>query len=127
MTAREWYEAKTFYKTVEQRTIEKKCLPEYYNEVRTHRKTFELRKDEDDIQPGDIIDLREWDGEKYTGHHTKRIVTYVLRDCKRYGLMDGYCIIAIQPIGWDYLSPSVCIQNGNNNMQITNVGTMTIN
>ena len=126
MKAEEWYEAKTYYKTVEQRIIEKKILPEFYNEVRLHRKTFEIRKDEDNIQPGDIIDLREWDGEKYTGHHTKRIVTYVLRDAEQYGLMDGYCIIAIQPIGWDYCYPATFIQNGNNNLQITNCGTLNL-
>lgn len=111
MTQRELYEAKTFYKTIEQRTIEKKCLSEYYNEVRVHRKTFEIRKDEDNVQPGDILDLKEWDGEKYTGHHTKRIVTYVLRDAEKYGLKKGYCIIAIQPMGWDYVRPSF-VQNG---------------
>jgi hypothetical protein len=126
MKTKEWYEAKTYYKTVEQRTIEKKILPAFYNEVCAHRKTFEIRKDEDNIQPGDIIDLREWDGEKYTGHHTKRIVTYVLRYAEQYGLMDGYCIIAIQPIGWDYMRPSTCIQNGNNNLQITNCGTLNL-
>ena len=33
----------------ERRKIEKKILPEFYKEVRTHRKTFEIRKDEDSI------------------------------------------------------------------------------
>lgn len=126
MNAREWYEAKTYYHTIEQRTIEKKVLSGYYNEVRVHRKTFEIRKDEDNIQPGDILDLKEWDGEKYTGHHTKRIVTYVLREAEQYGLMDGYCIIAIQPLGWDYIHPSFVQQNGDNNTYIHNVGTLNM-
>ena len=80
--------------------IEKKILPEYYAAVRRGEKTFELRKDEDDVQVGDILDLREWDGEKYTGLHVLREVTYVLRDCPEYGLMDGYCVIGIQPRFW---------------------------
>lgn len=84
------------------RRIEKKILTEYYGAVRRGYKTFELRKDEDDIQPGNILILHEWDGErqKYTGHMITREVTYVLRDCPQYGLMDGYCIIGLQPPCW---------------------------
>lgn len=77
--------------------IEKKILPEYYEDVVKRRKTFELRKDEDDIQAGDTLVLKEWDGEKYTGNQVSRTVTYVLRNCTEYGLADGYCIIAMQP------------------------------
>ena len=45
------------------KTVEKKILPEYYKAVCKGIKTFELRKDEDDIQSGDRLDLREWNGE----------------------------------------------------------------
>lgn len=83
------------------RQIEKKVLPEYYKGIRTHKKMFELRKDEDNIKPGDILVLREWDGEKYTGGKTRREVTAVLHDCPEYGLMDGYCILSLQTPGWD--------------------------
>ena len=76
-------------------------LHKYYNEVAARRKTFELRKDEDDIQVGDTLILKDWDGEKYTGHHVARLVTYVLRNCPEYGLADGYCIIAMQPFWWE--------------------------
>lgn len=82
--------------------IEKKILPEYFKEVLRHTKMFELRKDEDDIQVGDRLTLREWDGKRYTGHQTTREVTYVLRDCPEYGLMDGYCVISLQVAGWDW-------------------------
>lgn len=84
--------------------VEKKVLPEYYKEIVAHRKMFELRKDENDIQTGDWLILREWDGKKYTGHQTKREVTYVLRNSLEYGLRDGYCIISLQVAGWDWLS-----------------------
>lgn len=86
--------------------IEKKILPRFYKGVASQKKTFELRKDEDNIQVGDILHLREWDGEKYTGHQCKREVTYILRNCSEYGLMDGYCIIGMQPRGWDYITLS---------------------
>ena len=91
----------------DRRRIEKKVLQEYYKGIRTHKKMFELRKDEDGIKPGDILVLREWDGEKYTGGMTRREVTAVLKDCPEYGLMDGYCILSLQTPGWDFATTSV--------------------
>nr|DAI75191.1 MAG TPA: activating signal cointegrator [Caudoviricetes sp.] len=75
--------------------VEKKILPEYFNEVIHERKKFEIRKDEDDLQIGDSVILREWDGEKYTGRETGRRIVYILRDAPEYGLMPGYVIF-----GW---------------------------
>lgn len=93
----------------ERRQVEKKVLPEYYKEIRGHRKMFEIRKDEDNIQVGDVLVLREWDGEKYTGSKTRREVTYILRDAEEYGLMQGYCILSLQTAGWDHISPQVTL------------------
>jgi hypothetical protein len=81
------------------RRIIKKILPQYYEDVVSNRKTFELRKDEDQAEPGDYLVLREWDGEKYTGEAVLTEITYVLRDVPQYGLMDGYCIIGIRKLG----------------------------
>lgn len=88
------------------KTIEKKILPRYYNEVRTHRKMFEIRKDEDNIQIGDALVLKEWNGREYTGHKTKREVAYVLRgaEAEEYGVQEGYCIIGLQIPGYDFIS-----------------------
>ena len=77
------------------RTIEKKVLPEYFDGITHRTKMYEIRKDEDGIKPGDTLLLREWNGEKYTGNETKRMVTSVLRNCPEYGLMDGYCILSL--------------------------------
>ena len=113
----------------QRRQIEKKVLPEYYKEIRTHRKMFEIRKDDDGIQVGDILVLREWDGEKYTGGRTRREVTYILRNVPQYGLMDGYCIMSLQIPGWDFVrQAAVCdvVQNGENNQHIENNGTITM-
>ena len=81
------------------KNIKKKILPQYFKSVLNGTKTFELRKDKDDIQVGDCLDLFEWDGEKYTGRNVRCNVTYVLRNCPQYGLMDGYCIIGIEAVG----------------------------
>lgn len=111
----------------DRRKIEKKVLPEYYKGIRTHRKMFEVRKDEDEIKPGDILILREWDGEKYTGNKTRREVTAVLRDCPEYGLMPGYCIMSLQVPGWDYIAPATTVnQFGNNCVSIQNTGEINI-
>ena len=71
-----------------------KCLPLYFNEVKEHRKRFELRKDDRDYKVGDKIILKEWDGEEYTGREIPKIkIQYILRDCPEYGLKEGYCIL----------------------------------
>ncbi|MDE7269271.1 MAG: DUF3850 domain-containing protein [Acetatifactor sp.] len=74
-------------------TVEYKILPKYYMEILLNNKNFELRKDEHNIQPGDVIRLIEHDGERYTGCWLCRTVRYVLRSVPEYGLMPGYCII----------------------------------
>ena len=75
------------------KTVSKKILPCYYDAVVNGIKAFEIRKDEDDIQAGDILTLREWDGSQYTGRVANMLVKYVLRDVPQYGLMRGYCLI----------------------------------
>ena len=77
------------------KVVEKKILPKYFDEVIHDRKKFEIRKDEDDLQVGDAVVLRERDGEKYTGRATGRDIVYILRDVPEYGLMPGYVIF-----GW---------------------------
>ena len=72
--------------------FEKKCKREFFIRVYSGEKNFELRRDEDGMQPGDYLTLMEWDGD-YTGRTLKRQIKYVLRDCPEYGLMEGYCII----------------------------------
>lgn len=56
-------------------------------------KNFEIRKDEDDIQPGDNLILCEYTQDHYTGREISRNVKYVLRNVPQFGLQDGYCII----------------------------------
>lgn len=76
--------------------IQKKCLPPYFRAVSGGRKTFEIRKDEDGLDVGDIIVLREWDGKKYTGRAIDVEVIYVLRNVPEFGLMNGYAVFGIR-------------------------------
>ncbi len=73
-----------------------KILPEHFQAVWSGAKKAELRKDDRDFSVGDILALREWDGEKYTGSGIAVRVTHILRDCSEYGLADGYCIMSIR-------------------------------
>ena len=77
------------------KSIEKKIFPKYLRAVRKEEKNFELRKDEDNVQPGDVLILMEWENGEYTGRTEVRRIRYVLRNVPEYGLMPGYCII-----GW---------------------------
>lgn len=105
--------------------IIKKCLSEYYQAVRTGRKTFEIRQDDSFYEVGDILELREWDGKKYTGHKLTKEITYILRDVPEYGLKKGYCILGIRTIGWDGTACVSVVQNGENNKVINNTGNVT--
>lgn len=75
---------------------ELKILPEYYDEVVTGRKNFELRKDDRNYKVGDLIRFHEYKDGEYTGKESILIpILYILRNCPEYGLMDGYCILGL--------------------------------
>lgn len=79
----------------DERIVEKKIMPEFFDEVIKGNKKIEIRKDEDSIKTGDVLQLKEWNGSDYTGRQVTKKVTYVLRNVQEFGLMEGYCII-----GW---------------------------
>lgn len=74
---------------------ELKCWPEYFEDVMSGRKPFEVRIDDRPYHSGDTLRLREWlKVEKcYTGREVRREVTYVLHDpafCKT-----GYVVLGL--------------------------------
>ncbi len=73
------------------KVINKKILSKYFEDI-NKSKFFEIRKDDDNIQIGDVVKFMEWDGENYTGMYCAVKVIYVLRNVPEYGLKDGYCI-----------------------------------
>ena len=75
--------------------IEKHIESSFFKDIQQERKTFEIRRDKDDIQPGDILVLREICSHGETGRVAYFRVKGVLRDAKEYGLRRGYCIISI--------------------------------
>lgn len=75
--------------------IEMHIEPEFFEDVEQGTKNFELRRDKYDIQPGDILVLKEKHCYGETGRVSYRVVKGVYRDLKKYGLRRGYCIISL--------------------------------
>lgn len=119
---------------------ELKILPEYYDAVRCGDKRFEIRKNDRNFHSGDILRLKEWDGEKYTGEELDAFVRYVLYGTDEYGLSEGYCIMSIDTMMHNIpkvtatdngmaigaVHGGLVIQHGKNNKHIVNNGTTTM-
>lgn len=73
-----------------------KTLQPYFNDVKSGKKTFELRKDDRNYQAGDTLWLLKYDANNgHTGQIVSKTISYILRNCPQYGLKDGYCILGI--------------------------------
>lgn len=92
-------------------TIELKTWPQYFADVLSGRKTFELRQDDRRFSIGDILHLREWEPDTLGGVPNPREGHYTGQDCKvrvtyKYvgggaltgGLAAGHCILGVVPV-----------------------------
>lgn len=86
-----------------------KCDPDFFDDVRTGRKPFEVRKDDRNYQKGDMLCLVEFDRIKarFTGRVILRKITYVL-NATQYadGLQPGYSVLGLDAFmrvstGWN--------------------------
>ena len=59
--------------------IKKKIWPEYFDDVASGKKKYELRLNDFEVKEGDVLILEEWDPKtkEYTGRETEKKVTYV--------------------------------------------------
>ena len=74
---------------------ELKIYPDYFTDVITGEKSFEIRKNDRPFQKGDLLALNEWDGDKYTGNSCLVYVDYIMTDaeyCKK-----DMVVMAIKP------------------------------
>ena len=71
-----------------------KTWPEFYDEVESGKKTFELRQNDRDFQEGDTLVLQCFDPQTktYDGRELLKEATYVLLGGV-FGLQEGFCII----------------------------------
>jgi uncharacterized protein DUF3850 len=80
-------------------THELKIWCEYFDDVDTDRKPFEVRKLDRLFGIGDMLHLREWDPVTgYTGRETFKEVTYVMHG-GQWGLSEGNCIMGLKTTG----------------------------
>lgn len=73
-----------------------KILPEHFNEVVSGNKKSEIRYNDRNYRVGDILSLREWDGDcgDYSGKQVEVRVTHILDD-ERY-LQNGYVMLSFE-------------------------------
>lgn len=67
-----------------------------FEDVRSGKKSFELRKNDRGYREGDILEMMEFLDGRNTGRMVRVLVTYILEDYT--GLEEGYCIMATVPI-----------------------------
>jgi len=71
-----------------------KTETEYYQAVKRGEKLFELRKNDRDFRIGDFIYLEETVNGVKTGKYLEpKKIKYILKNCRKYGLKKGYCIL----------------------------------
>jgi hypothetical protein len=77
-------------------THELKCWPEYFADIASGRKNFEIRLNDRNFQVGDCLTLREWNPatSEYTGKTTRRWITYITSFPD--GLRDGYVCMELE-------------------------------
>lgn len=80
----------------ESMTHELKILPQWFKDVCSQKKTFEIRKNDRDFKIGDTLILKEWDGTDFTGREVKRTVSYIYHGDGNYGIAEGYVVMAIR-------------------------------
>lgn len=61
--------------------IKKKIWPEFFDEVSSGKKKFELRVNDFEVNEGDTLVLEEWDpkAKSYTGRKIEKKVSFVLK------------------------------------------------
>lgn len=65
----------------------------FFDDVKTGRKTFELRKNDREYKEGDTIVMHEYKDGTTTGRTIEKKIVYMLEDFT--GLEDGYCILGL--------------------------------
>ena len=76
---------------------ELKLNEEFFGDVLTGNKTFEVRRNDRDYKVGDYLKLMSYDPKKqeYTGGEAKRKITYILQG-GQYGIEKGFVVIGMQ-------------------------------
>ena len=74
---------------------ELKIYPQYFEDVISGKKKFEIRKNDRKYRVGDILILKEWDNIEYSGREARAEVIYLIND-KFVGIQPGYVVMGIK-------------------------------
>lgn len=101
---------------------ELKTWSKYFQEVKSGRKTFEVRKNDRDFREGDTLILKEWQPKgnslvspnklvgEYTGDELEVEITYMMQakpeNAALFGLSSNTSVMAIKPIKELQVNPS---------------------
>lgn len=72
-----------------------KTIQPFFNDLSGVGKNFEIRKNDRNFKVGDVLILSEYDGKHLTGIFLKASITYILKDCEKFGLKDGFVILGL--------------------------------
>ena len=75
-----------------------KCAAGYYEAVELGHKTAELRLNDRDFGPHDILRLHEFEYGKLTGRTLERRITHIVWDSNGPWLAPGYCMLSLGPV-----------------------------
>lgn len=78
---------------------ELKTWTQYFHQVKSGLKTFEIRRFDRDYKVGDELLLKEFDNEigYHTGEICHRKITYLIRG-GQFGIHPDYCVMGISKI-----------------------------
>lgn len=77
---------------------ELKTHPEYFCEVISGRKPFEIRFNDRNFKVGDLLVLREYEPKigRFTGRYVQRVITYIADN--QQWLRPGYVVLGIDVV-----------------------------
>jgi hypothetical protein len=81
----------------EHKTHKLKCWPEYFKDLSSGSKTFDIRYNDRNFQVGDLIDMCEFSPakEEYTGESLTFKISYKL-DGGKWGLKQDFCCLGLE-------------------------------
>lgn len=80
------------------KTHELKCAAGFYEAIVLGHKTAELRLNDRDFAPHDILHLLEFEYGKLTGQSIKKRITHIVWDSNGPWLSPGYCMLSLGEI-----------------------------
>lgn len=77
------------------RKHELKIQKRYFDEIINGNKSFEVRKNDRDFWIGDLVVLREWENNEYSGREISAEIKHILDD-SFIGLQPGYVVFQLE-------------------------------